>query len=483
MSGINFNGIDEIRVKGYKSIKNEAISLRPITILAGANSSGKSSIMQPLLLLKQTLEEKNPAISLLLPGKNVYLTQYDQIRPKFKMNENVEFEIGLKNSMLWAYSTFQPAQIFQHKDKGNRLLISKSHFDFSPLVKEQNDTRFEKVQFTLFPGMSSGDIHEKVIKICHDKFLDIDNKKIYTLKEESCFLAIQAERPKEPLKLPGNPHNSFRFAGSFSNDILGIIHLSGLRGDPTQRTFQRCPITSFPSENGAPTYFFKGKFSGYTASLIEEWEQEDNSRRAKLIEYVQKMGLSTTVATKSVDDSFLEIFVGWHPSEKPMGTNDMVHIADVGCGVSQALPILVALIAAKEKQIVYIEQPEIHLHPKASVALADIIANAITDAARRGVRVVIETHSDIILLALQTHVAQHINGNGLKPEDVVLYWFEKQSDGTTKIKEGHMDGYGDYADWSEDFTDVRMQAQRKYLDAYFVQKNKEAENYLTGAEH
>ena len=50
-------GITKIAVKGFKSIAEECeIDIRPLTILAGANSSGKSSIMQPLLMLKQTLE-------------------------------------------------------------------------------------------------------------------------------------------------------------------------------------------------------------------------------------------------------------------------------------------------------------------------------------------------------------------------------------------------------------------------------------------
>jgi predicted ATPase len=50
-------GITEIAVCGYKSIYEECqIEVRSLTILAGANSSGKSSIMQPLLLMKQTLE-------------------------------------------------------------------------------------------------------------------------------------------------------------------------------------------------------------------------------------------------------------------------------------------------------------------------------------------------------------------------------------------------------------------------------------------
>lgn len=45
--------IHEIRIKGYKSLADETrLEIRPLTILAGANSSGKSSVMQPLLLLK-----------------------------------------------------------------------------------------------------------------------------------------------------------------------------------------------------------------------------------------------------------------------------------------------------------------------------------------------------------------------------------------------------------------------------------------------
>ncbi|MFP4415068.1 AAA family ATPase, partial [Coleofasciculus sp.] len=50
-------GITRISVQGFKSLYDEcSIEIRPLTILAGANSSGKSSIMQPLLLMKQTLE-------------------------------------------------------------------------------------------------------------------------------------------------------------------------------------------------------------------------------------------------------------------------------------------------------------------------------------------------------------------------------------------------------------------------------------------
>src|SRR5919205_3343005 len=72
--------IIRITVGGFKSISQEqTIEIRPLTILAGANSSGKSSIMQPLLLLKQTLEATYDPGPLLLDGPNVKFTSMDQL--------------------------------------------------------------------------------------------------------------------------------------------------------------------------------------------------------------------------------------------------------------------------------------------------------------------------------------------------------------------------------------------------------------------
>ena len=68
-----------ITVEGFKSIDHEqTIELRPLTILAGTNSSGKSSMIQPLLLLKQTLEAPYDPGPLLLNGANAKFTLVDQ---------------------------------------------------------------------------------------------------------------------------------------------------------------------------------------------------------------------------------------------------------------------------------------------------------------------------------------------------------------------------------------------------------------------
>ena len=146
------------------------------------------------------------------------------------------------------------------------------------------------------------------------------------------------------------------------------------------------------------------------------------------------------------------------------GEKDLVNVADVGFGVTQTLPVVVALLVAEPGQLVYLEQPEIHLHPKAQTAMAQVIANA----AKRGVRVVVETHSSLLLLGIQTLVAE----GKLSPEIVKLHWFERREDGVTDIRSADLDEAGRFGEWPEDFDDVTLEAQARYLDAAQARRRK-----------
>jgi AAA15 family ATPase/GTPase len=76
------HAITKLSVAGFKSILDEqTIEIRPLTLLAGANNSGKSSMIQPLLLLKQTLEAPYDPGPLLLNGPNVKFTSVGQFWP------------------------------------------------------------------------------------------------------------------------------------------------------------------------------------------------------------------------------------------------------------------------------------------------------------------------------------------------------------------------------------------------------------------
>jgi predicted ATPase len=116
-----------------------------------------------------------------------------------------------------------------------------------------------------------------------------------------------------------------------------------------------------------------------------------------------------------------------------------------------------ALWAAQPEQLVYIEQPELHLHPRAQQVMAEVLANA----AKRGVRVVAETHSSILLLAVQSLVAE----GKLDPALVKLHWFQRDERGATQVNSTDLDENGAYGDWPEDFGEVRAEVENRYLDA------------------
>jgi len=92
--------LTKIKVRGFKCFRDETeIEIRPLTILAGANSSGKSSIMQPLLLMKQTLQDVADPGPLKLDGPNVTFSSFDQMLWKGAGDDaSDEFMVGLMNS-------------------------------------------------------------------------------------------------------------------------------------------------------------------------------------------------------------------------------------------------------------------------------------------------------------------------------------------------------------------------------------------------
>jgi predicted ATPase len=159
----------------------------------------------------------------------------------------------------------------------------------------------------------------------------------------------------------------------------------------------------------------------------------------------------------AVSDTEVSVRVGRAGSPQQGGAHDLVSIADVGVGVSQALPLLVALQAAEPGHLVYVEEPEIHLHPRAQVALARVFARA----AKRGVCVVAETHSPLLVLAVQTLVA----AGEMDPEGVNLGWVERDEAGYSTLRQVTPEVNGGFGDWPVDFADVEIEAQRRFIEA------------------
>jgi hypothetical protein len=426
--------ITAVSVQGFKSIdKKLDLPIRPLTILAGVNSSGKSSVMQPLLLMKQTLESPSDPGPLLLNGPNVKFTQVEQMVHRVQRSEGaLQFSFGLN------VAGAGQCEVFFRKTKSKSLTIEKMDFSFG----SRNGS--------LCVGAYATDDSRFIISDQIDPISvlkgEFKNNTAIEVVRNRCFLAVDIVIGSDGVgRLPLWTY-SYHIS-KYTKLLTRIIHLPGLRGNP-QRAYS---VTAVEDR-------FPGTFDDYTASVIAAaQERGDEDFLNQLGTDLSALGLTWKVKATSVDDTRVELLVGRLPQPKRGGAHDLVSIADVGFGVSQTLPVVVALLTAQAGQLVYIEQPEIHLHPRAQHAMAELLVRA----ANRGVRVVAETHSSILLLGVQKLVAT----GALDPKNSILHWFARNEIGESVVTTRELKPTGAFGDWPADFDTVTLEAQKEYLDA------------------
>jgi len=422
-----------IEVEGYKSIATkQSLEIRPLTILAGANSSGKSSVMQPILLLKQTLAEGSDPGAILLDGPNVKFTSAKQLlcRCKSSVCKN-GFSVGVGIS------------------SGAKVVTQYVNADAGFRIERMIHATAGKPETVLREPMTDEEVRAHVPSEYMKMFSKADLDSQWRVVRTRCFLDIAMV-----VDDAGIIRMSVTPIAEVASLIERIIHLPGLRGNPEPTYPVRAVSGTFP-----------GLFQDYVASVIDKWQAKKSTLLSALKADLKTLGLTWTVEARHVSDTRVELRVGRLARAVAGGAHDVVSIGDAGLGVSQALPVLVALHAARPGQMVYIEQPEIHLHPKAQVALAGVLAKA----AMRGVRVVAETHSALLLLAIQTLVATR----ELRPEQVKLHWFERDPDGCTQVSSADLDDFGSFTQkWPEDFGEAELAIQQKYLDAVAARHEK-----------
>lgn len=420
--------ITAIQVKGYKSLVDAIVTVRPLTLLAGTNSSGKSSIMQPLLLIKQTLQASyQTGGALLLDGPHLQVTSAEQVISKVAGQRGEGFSVRLDGD-----STLMAGPVYL-----------ELHYEIKGIgfhLAYQTSGEYGQTPISLRPQMSETEILS-------------NNPKSLSLRsgKRGTRLAVGAAQPFLLLTdydSSGRVEAHLSLTYELDQELESLIHIPGLRTAP-KRSY---PAAAYQAGS------IRGTFDAYTAGLIQHWQQQSNRAALDaLTSALQSLGLTSSVEASTVNANELEVKVGRLPVGVKTRKKELVNIADVGFGVSQVLPVVVALIAATPGQLVYIEQPELHLHPRAQVQMAHLLA----DAARRGVRVIVETHSSLILLTIQTLVAEA----KLSPEEVALHWFARDATGATQITLAEVDENGAYGPWPEDFGDVELTAQGAYLDA------------------
>lgn len=419
--------ITGIKVGGYKLFdETREIRLGKLSVLAGANSSGKSSLLQPLLLLKQTLESAESGASIVLTGPNVMFTDKDQLLTSRKTASSDERHLIIGLSL---------------DDGESELEHRYSAVNGKPLTLIRASALESKVTLDLSPGMASDEISQRLPEAINRALETSFGPVIYTVGLERGFVNLRLKKKLEE----GELNLDLGISSRFERAVRHIIHVPGLRISP-RRKF------SMISSPGLP--WFPETMDSYVAWLLSEWDAHDSSKLQNLTNSLGRLGLTSEIETKEVDELTVDILVASNLAENSV----KVSIADVGFGVSQVLPVLMALIAAEPNQLVYIEQPEVHLHPKAQVELAKIICESI----ERGVRVVIETHSELMLLTIQAYVAS----GRLDPAETKLLWFSRgPGSSQVDIREAELGRDGSFGDWPEDFSATSIGAQMDYLNS------------------
>jgi predicted ATPase len=431
-----------LSVEGFKAIKDKIeLRIAPLTLVSGTNSAGKSSFMQPFLIMKQTLESSFDPGALLLYGPNAKFTLAQQIlaRGKSRQTQAQNFTVGLRSEGFRRTVTYREA--------------------VEGYVVESDVVGLEAGEMRLTTTLSSAAIEKRLHDITtehdslltslgKDSFLSSFKVRRYAVERENCFLDISLKLEDEEGRSFHLGLSPFEFATQQWIDALRkIIHVPGLRGNP-EREYARSAVgSSYP-----------GTFETYVASILLEWASTAPGKLEQLSHELEELGLTWKVMGRKKNDAAVEVLVGRMPHAQQGGALDLVSVADVGFGVSQTLPVIIALLVAQPGQIVYLEQPEIHLHPRAQV----ILAHALVRAATRGVKVVAETHSSLIIRSVQTLVAD----GSISASAVSMNWFSRDEvTGFSKVEVADLDDEGRFGDWPLDFDEVSQEADLAYLAA------------------
>lgn len=399
MAAANLPAVTALALENVRVFRARTeVPLGRLTLLGGANSSGKSSALLGALLLKQTLDSTFDPGPLLLRGGHVELTSFEELR---------------------AHGTRGPLKIGLTTDDGFSLDVSFERDQDGEIAVVENQSRGSRGRAAILHrgGRWQGR------SVARERFL------------------LGNRRPRSgEFEVPPS-------ALSAAEALTHVLHVSGLRTPP---------LRDYPLTATGDT--FDGRFDRYVASVILDWQRQKDVRLRYVGRDLQALGLTWKVHAERRGDTSVALRVGRLPVGARGGAHDLVEIADVGVGVSQALPVVVALHRARPGQLVYLEQPELHLHPRAQHAMAQLLV----DAAARGVRVVVETHSSVLLLGVQTAA---LASHELDASDVRVNWFERDADGWTRVHAASLDERGALEGAPVDFDEVELEAHREYLDA------------------
>jgi hypothetical protein len=176
---------------------------------------------------------------------------------------------------------------------------------------------------------------------------------------------------------------------------------------------------------------------GYQGHLLPDLLFRQPTLLTNTNTWLNNLDIGYEIAIRSLGDTSTDLFELRLVDKRRQPTVD-VGLSDVGFGISQILPLIVQSLAASN-QIISIEQPEVHIHPKLQADLGDLFIEAIKEPRRN--QFIIETHSEHLALRLLRRVRE----KKLSPSDISVLFVSRGPEGAT-VQPLRLDDEGDFID-------------------------------------
>ena len=434
--------LTELQIKNFKAWGDTGrVRLAPLTIIFGTNSSGKSSLGHLLLALKQTVQISDRKRSLHLGDDNslIDLGTFSDCIYGHDLSLPLEFSIRWKlQNALTVKNPLDAKETY----RGTEL-------ELSSVLKADKSNQPQTASFSY--RLYDDD----------DLKLNVDHAKDPTPATLSCspLKLVSAQGRKWPLEAP---EKFYRFAdrsllrfqnADFLADfplqterLLEHIYFLGPLRTPAKRVYQWSGDT--PPDVGA-----QGEST--VAALLAAKEQ---GRRLNRKHRGHMFAFDSFIAQWMIDLGIIHSFAVRPLAEgrkeyevlvKTHFNSHEVKLTDVGFGVSQVLPALVQAFYAPANSTVWMEQPEIHLHPMAQSNLADLFISAVQsyeNSEPRNIQLIVETHSEHLLTRLQRRIAE----GKINISDVAVYFVNRKS-GVAEMEALRLDTTGEIENWPPNF--------------------------------
>lgn len=406
--------VDRLSLKDFKCFEEVDIEFGKITLLTGANSSGKSSLIYALLGIMQS---KHFPEFFALNGKLVNMGGFEDVIRKKSDADHFEITVTFKGEKLittWKQNGFneQPLLIdfiyqgssfnkqISIKDDGSlEVNLSIEKESYGKIISMINDKNLHS-RLTRWKLHTFGVLVENIEV---DKILNSDYAILF---EDDNIVQIRYSFPDLKLLNETNYH----VVPTYEDTDFADFNYIGSFRLPPERTYYSKPNASLVGVNG----------EGYIDQIIS-WEEHERELLDNLIFEIKELGLLSNIETNRMKGGRFEVNV------KTNKNSSFASLTDVGFGVSQFLPIIVADFQLNDTSCLAVSQPEIHLHPKIQATLGEYFARQIKKTEKQ---YIVETHSEYLINRLRLLIVK----GELNPDDVKLYYMENDGDKTTTYK-------------------------------------------------